>query len=275
MHEAKAASALDHPNIANIHEIDETADGRVFIVMAFYDGESLKDRIARGPLPLEEAVATIDQVARGLATAHGHGIVHRDIKPANIMVTTEGVAKIIDFGLAKLENVASVTKTGTTVGTVAYMSPEQVRGEAVDARTDLWSLGVVLYQMLTGHLPFRGEHQGSMMRAILEDSPTPITRFRSDTPDELQALIARALEKDPQRRCASADEIIRDLERARARLAMPSAGQPVMRRVARAVRRPVYFVPALLVLLALGYGPTGWWSTAHASGGRVGRPFHR
>jgi hypothetical protein len=251
--EAKAASALDHPNIANIHEIDETADGQIFIVMAYYEGESLGDRIARGPLPLDEVIATIDQVARGLAAAHGHGIVHRDIKPGNIMVTTEGVAKIIDFGLAKLESVASLTEAGTTVGTVAYMSPEQARGDAVDARTDLWSLGVVLYQMLTGHLPFRGEHQGSMIRAILEDSPEPITSFRPDLPEHLQAVVRRALEKDPQRRYASADEIVGDLDTYRARLAPPPRGEPVLRRLASAARRPVVFVPALVVLLALGF----------------------
>jgi len=254
IHEAQAASALDHPHLANIHEIDETPDGQVFIVMAFYDGESLKDRLARGPLPMDEAVTIVEQVARGLAAAHAHGIVHRDIKPANVMVTTDGVAKIIDFGLAKLENVASLTQSGTTVGTVAYMSPEQARGEAVDARTDLWSLGVVFYQMLTGRLPFRGDRQGSMIRAILEDSPKPLAHLRADVPEALQAIVARALEKDPARRYASADEIVRDLEQYRARLAMPPAAEPVGRRLARAVRRPVVAVPAVLALLALGFG---------------------
>ncbi len=252
MLEAKAASALDHPNIANIHEIDETADGEIFIVMAYYGGISLKDRIARGPLPVDEAVATLCQIARGLAAAHAHGIVHRDIKPANIMVTAEGVAKIIDFGLAKLENVASLTQTGTTVGTVAYMSPEQVRGEAVDARTDLWSLGVVLYQMLTARLPFRGDRQGSVIRSILDDRPEPLTSYRPDTPVELQTIVARALEKEPQRRYRSADELGCDLERLQAGLALPRAAEPVRRRLARAVRRPAVLTLAILALAVMG-----------------------
>lgn len=154
--EAQAASQIDHPNICAIHEIDETEDGRTFIVMAYYEGESLREKIKRSPLPLQEAMDIGIQVARGLGQAHKKGIIHRDIKPANIIVTADGVTKIVDFGLAKLSDRLALTRAGTVMGTVAYMSPEQARGEDVDQRTDLWALGVVLYEMLTGELPFRG-----------------------------------------------------------------------------------------------------------------------
>ena len=140
--EAQAASTLDHPNICTIFEINETADGQLYLVMAHYEGETLKERIARGPVPLDDAIDIATQVGQGLAKAHVAGIVHRDIKPANLMVTADGTVKILDFGLAKLGGSEGVTQTGTTVGTVAYMSPEQARGEEVDHRTDIWSLGM-------------------------------------------------------------------------------------------------------------------------------------
>ena len=154
--EAQAASALEHPNICTIYEIDETEDGQMFIVMACYEGESLKKKIEREPLELESAINIASQIAAGLARAHEAGITHRDIKPANLMVTERGEVKILDFGLAKLARRAQLTKTGSTVGTVAYMSPEQAQGQEVDNRTDIWSLGVVMYEMLTGQLPFKG-----------------------------------------------------------------------------------------------------------------------
>ena len=162
LQEAQAASALDHPNICTIHEINETDDGQLYLVMAYYEGETLKERIERGPLDLDEAVDIATQVGQGLAEAHGAGIVHRDIKPANLLIATSGVVKILDFGLAKLAGTEGVTQTGTTVGTVAYMSPEQACGEEVDHRTDIWSVGVVLYEMMTGE-PYRGR----VDRAIL------------------------------------------------------------------------------------------------------------
>ena len=143
--EAKAASALDHPNICTIYEIDETKDNRMFISMACYEGESLREKIDKGLVKIEEATDIAAQIAQGLDKAHKKGIIHRDIKPANIMITEDGVVKIVDFGLAKLAGQVKLTRTGTTLGTVAYMSPEQAQGEAVDHRTDIWSLGVVLY----------------------------------------------------------------------------------------------------------------------------------
>src|SRR3954452_7687963 len=157
--EARAVSALDHPNICTLYEVGETAEGQLFLAMAYYEGETLKQRLERGPLPPAEALDVALQAARGLAKAHHHGIVHRDIKPANLMLTADGIVKILDFGIARLAGAAAVTRTRLPLGTPAYMSPEQMRGQEVDARTDLWSLGVVLSEMLAGRRPFPGDHE--------------------------------------------------------------------------------------------------------------------
>jgi len=210
--EARAASALDHPNICNIHEIEETEDGRMYIAMAYYEGESLRDKIKRGPLKKEEALDIIIQAVQGMAKAHQKGIIHRDLKPANILVTDEGVAKVVDFGLAKLAGQIRLTREGTTVGTVAYMSPEQAKGEAVDERSDIWSLGVVLYEMLSGRLPFEGEYEQSLIRSILHHEPEPIAGIRKDILRDLDQVLAKALEKRAADRYQDMGEFLGDLE---------------------------------------------------------------
>jgi serine/threonine protein kinase len=158
IHEAKAASSLQHNNICTIYEIDESEEGQLFIAMAFYEGETLKKKIERGSLNIEQTIETTIQIAEGLVKAHESDIIHRDIKPANIFITNDGVVKILDFGLAKVAGQTQLTQLGTTIGTVAHMSPEQTKGEEVDHRTDIWSLGVVLYQKLSGSQPFRGDY---------------------------------------------------------------------------------------------------------------------
>ena len=207
LQEAKAASALDHPNICTIFEINETDDGQLYLVMAHYEGETLKERIDRGPLGLDDAIDVATQVGQGLAEAHGAGIVHRDIKPANLFVTKSGVVKILDFGLAKLAGTEGVTQTGTTVGTVAYMSPEQARGQEVDHRTDIWSLGVVLYEMLAGTPPFQGENLLSLSNAIMDGEPSPLTGPSASA----QGVVARSLVKDKTARYQAVTDLLGEL----------------------------------------------------------------
>jgi serine/threonine-protein kinase len=220
IHEARAASALQHNNICAVHEIDETPDGRLFISMDCYEGETLNEKIGRGPLPVEEAMEIVSQVASGLSEAHAAGMVHRDIKPANTMVTDKGDVKILDFGLAKLAGQTKLTKTGMTVGTVAYMSPEQARGEETDARSDIWSLGVMLYEMLAGGLPFRGEVEPAMLYAIMNEEPAPVTSIRRDVPVGVEDIIEKALAKEPVKRYETVDALLSDLETQRDRITL-------------------------------------------------------
>ena len=215
IHEAQAASALDHPNICDIHDIGETPDGQLFIVMTCYEGETLKKKIERRPLKVEDAIDFALQVAQGLTKAHEHGIIHRDIKPANIMVTSDGVAKIVDFGLAKLSGRTMLTKTGSTLGTAAYMSPEQTRGESIDHRSDIWSLGVMLYEMVTGQAPFRGDYENAVVYSILNTRPEPMTGIRTGVPMELERIVGKAMSKDPSERYQHVDEMLVDLKHLR------------------------------------------------------------
>ncbi|OGD21499.1 MAG: hypothetical protein A2W03_12070 [Candidatus Aminicenantes bacterium RBG_16_63_16] len=229
IHEAQAASGLDHPHICTIHEIDEAETGGMYIAMACYKGESLKEKMSRDLLEPADAIEIALEVAEGLAKAHEQGIIHRDIKPGNIMITTDGIAKILDFGLAKLAGEARLTMPGTTMGTVAYMSPEQARGDEADARTDVWSLGVVLYEMATGELPFGRDKEPAVIHAILHEPPRPIKHLRPGYPAEFAGIIDRALAKDPAKRLASAramaDEL-RDLK-----LRMTARAYPTARRL--------------------------------------------
>ncbi|HEX6103986.1 MAG TPA: protein kinase [Gemmatimonadales bacterium] len=208
--EARAAAALEHPNVCTIHEIGETADGRPFLAMACYAGETLSQRLGRGVVPPGEAVAIAVQVARGLAAAHARGIVHRDVKPGNIMLCADGTVRLLDFGLAKLQDV-TLTSPGARPGTIAYMSPEQARGDPLDRRTDLWSLGVVLYEMLTGVRPFRGGNDQAVILAILHEQPPSLARARPEVSERLAQTVRRLLRKDPAERYGSAVDLLADL----------------------------------------------------------------
>jgi hypothetical protein len=218
--EAQAASALDHSNICTIHEIAETPDGQSFIVMACYDGETLKDRIERGPLKLDDALDIAIGIGNALVAAHDSGIIHRDIKPANVMLTRRGEVKVVDFGLAKLIGEIGVARTGVTqpgatVGTVAYMSPEQTLGGAVDQRTDIWALGVVLYEMVSGRRPFDGGQPASILHAVAHEPPAPLTSLRTGVPIDLDRIVMRALAKAPNDRYQSAADLISELRQLR------------------------------------------------------------
>ncbi len=214
--EARAASAIDHPHLCTVHEIDETPDGLVFICMAYVPGETLRERIARGPLPVSDALAIATQIAEGLSAAHLHGVVHRDIKPANVILTANGAVKIVDFGLATLVGRARLTRTGTAMGTAAYMSPEQAQGVPVDRRTDLWSLGIVLHEMLTGRPPFVADSDQAVIHSILNGTAPPVSSLRADVPPQLDAVVARCLRRDPAERIADANELAAALRRVRA-----------------------------------------------------------
>jgi len=249
MQEARSASALDHPNICTIHEIGETSDGRLFIAMALYEGASLEERLRREPPTPEQAVEWVIQIAEGLEAAHAAGILHRDIKPANVMIPRDGPAKIVDFGLAKAAHV-DLTQSGTTMGTLAYMSPEQARGESLDARSDVWSLGVVLYQLLSNALPFEGEGY-SVIHSILEHEPRPLVEA-GNVPRELSAIVQRALTKNLAQRWSGASELRDALQAWR-------TPAPVANR-----RGPLLVLVAALVFALAGAG-WQWRRSARAS----------
>ena len=250
--EAQAAAALNHPNICVIHEVGED-ETRPYIAMEYVDGETLKDKLGKGPLPAPEALTIAGQVAAGLGEAHHKGIIHRDIKSANIMVTAKGQAKVMDFGLAKLRGGSSLTKSQTTIGTVAFMSPEQARGGDLDARTDIWSLGVVLYEMLAGKLPFRGDHDQAVIHQIVHAEPEPIKKVRQDIPEGLEQIVGQALAKKPAERYQTMEELGTDL------VAVAEGLKPLKARPRRAARkilgiRTAYLYAAVPFALALVIG---------------------
>jgi eukaryotic-like serine/threonine-protein kinase len=214
LREARAASTLDHPNIGVIHGLEESEDRQFFIVMGYYDGMTLAERLDRGVVPIREAIDLAIQIARGLSAAHARSIVHRDIKPSNVIITPDNVAKIVDFGLARIVASASATQSISLTGTLPYMAPEQILGEPVDQRSDVWALGVVLVQMITGSHPFVRPNTAAMTFAILNQAPSALDAV----PDAVQPLIYRTLSKKPEHRQANASELLADLEQARARI---------------------------------------------------------
>lgn len=252
--EARAAATLNHPNIAQIYAIEEAGDD-LFIAMEYVAGRDLKSRINASPLPLAEALSIAEQIALGLQAAHRRGIVHRDIKSANIMVADDGQVKIMDFGLAKVEGAAGVTTVGTTVGTTAYMSPEQTRGEDVDQQSDIWSLGVVLYEMLTGRLPFGVQYEQAVIYAIQNSDPEPVSVIRPGVPADVEHIVDRALRKERGERFHDADAMLAEFQRARAgeppgsgRHTGPGRGPASKKKFLLAAAGAV-----LLVVLAVGY----------------------
>jgi serine/threonine protein kinase len=269
--EAEAAAALSHSNIAVIYEIDES-DDRSFIAMEFIEGPTVGERVTEGPLKLEEVLDVSIQSAQGLQAAHERGVVHRDIKSANLMVTPEGQVKIMDFGLAQLAERSRLTETTTVLGTPSYMSPEQAMGKKTDRRTDIWSLGVVLYEMVAGKLPFRGERQEAIVYGITNEDPEPVTALRAGLPMELEWIIGKALAKEPDERYQRADELLVDLRGLKKKLesgkstirrskttsqigvALPSAGQ--VQRWERRKQTMLLGIASLAVLLALAFAFT-------------------
>ncbi len=252
IHEAQAASALQHNNVCTVHEIDETEDGQIYIVMDLYEGETLKKKIENGRLKIEDAAEIAVQIARGLAAAHERGILHRDIKPANILLTPDGTVKIVDFGLAKLSGRTLLTMSGTTLGTAAYMSPEGTRGEDAGVRGDIWSLGVVFYQMLTGRLPFGYEHEQAVIYNIQNTEPPPAGE---DIPREFQDILQRALKKDPAERYQSMNEMLSDLTALRAGFSATNTGTAASP-AKPSRKRKLLLLPggvAVILLIAAGY----------------------
>ena len=245
VHEARAAAALLHPNICPIYEVSE-CDGRAFIAMAYIEGKTLRERISEGALPLDEALSIARQVGEALAAAHEKEVIHRDVKPANVMLTPEGRAVLMDFGLAKVSGRTKLTVTGTTVGTLAYMSPEQVQGEVVDHRADLWAVGAVLYEMVAGRPPFRDEYEAALLYSIVNSEPEALSSGRAAgkagsseaLPAGLDGVMARVLAKDPVRRYQSARELVADLRvLSQDREALPAGRARPVRGLRRVWRR--------------------------------------
>ncbi len=256
--EARAAAALNHANIATIHAIEES-DSETFIVMEYIDGQELKELINNNPLPADRVTTIAVQIAKGLQAAHNAGIVHRDIKSANIMITGDDQIKIMDFGLAKVHGVTGVTKEGTTLGTITYMSPEQARGDEIDHRTDIWSFGVVLYEMLTGQLPFKGDFEPAVAYSIMNEEPPSVADFRADVSPRFDEIVSKALQKNPQQRYQRADEIVGDFRAiTQPSSASPSSGGYSARTVFPLRRRSRHLAYALTAIAILLIAITGY-----------------
>jgi non-specific serine/threonine protein kinase len=250
VHEAQAASSLDHNNICAVHEIDETVEGQLFICMNYYDGETLKKKIEKGPLKLDDAIEITIQIAQGLLKAHEQKIIHRDIKPANIFITKDGDIKILDFGLAKLTGQKMMTKLGSTLGTIAYMSPEQAHGEEVNQRTDIWSLGVVLYEMIIGKLPFRGDYEQAILYSIMSEEPSPITSLRTGIPMELERIVMKALAKKQEERYQHIDEMLVDLRKLKTTIERSEiAAVPFESK--KKLRKLIFFISGMVLIVTL------------------------
>jgi len=254
LQEAKAASAINHPNVCVIHDIQEH-DGQQFIVMEYVKGKTLRDVVGTHGdvhLPMKDAIELAIQIAEALRAAHEKGIVHRDIKSENIMVTETGQVKVMDFGLAKLRGSVKLTKSASTIGTIAYMSPEHIEGKDVDARTDIFSFGVVLYEMLTGQLPFKGEYDSAMMYAIVNEEPEPVQKHRSDLSSELLHVLSRALEKNPDKRYQSINDMLVDLKRCRHSSSIEHTSRDVVESDKEKIKRlRTLGLPIILFIIAI------------------------
>jgi serine/threonine protein kinase/tetratricopeptide (TPR) repeat protein len=267
--EAQAASSLQHNNICAIHEINETEDNKIFICMDYYEGETLKDRIKDKGLETKEVIDITIQIAQGLQKAHEKGIIHRDIKPANIFITADGNAKILDFGLAKFANQTQLTKNGMTMGTTAYMSPEQATGKKLDNRTDIWSLGVVLYEMLTGRNPFFAEYDQAILYSIINENPAPIEN-NEDIPDDLKVIVLRALEKDPDLRYHDIEEFLKDFKPLSTTAVLPA--EYSLKNIVRKIGRK-YIVISFVTVVLLSILITIWITRSHIFPGSSGKPM--
>jgi serine/threonine protein kinase len=247
--EAKATSALNHPNVTTIFEIDEV-EGECFICMEYIEGKSIKELIQEKNFSIPEILNASVQIAEGLKAAHKKGIVHRDIKSDNVMITPEGLVKIMDFGLAKLKGASQLTKTGTTLGTMRYMSPEQVQGMEVDQRSDIFSFGVVLYEMIAGQLPFKGEHEPSIIYSILNETPEPLARYKTGVPGELQRIVDKALAKNRDERFQHVDDMLADLKLIKRGLeTTQTISVPVKPKRLKKRSAFLYAIPAILIII--------------------------
>jgi serine/threonine protein kinase/tetratricopeptide (TPR) repeat protein len=249
IHEAQSASALNHPNVTTIYGIEESPEG-LFIAMEYIEGKTLKQIIEKETLSIKKVLDIGIQVCEGIAMAHEKGIVHRDIKSDNIMVTPRGQVKIMDFGLAKLRGATKLTSTGSTLGTAAYMSPEQASGEEIDSRSDIFSFGVVLYELITGHLPFKGEHQAAIIYSVINETPEPLARYKTDVPEGLQRIVVKALEKEREERYQHIDDLLADLRRERKSLDYVKTTQIAVAMPTKPKRKLLPFiVPASVVFI--------------------------